>query len=63
MDCPGVPILFWQPWPEGLYTTQQLAEKGYKPGDKLDFGQFGDSTLELGVASGGITEGIEQALD
>ena len=46
-----------------LYTTQQLAEKGYKPGDKLDFGQFGDSTLELGVASGGITEGIEQALD
>ena len=29
----------------------------------LDFGQFGDSTLELGVASGGITEGIEQALD
>jgi len=35
MDCPGVPILSWQPWPEGLYTIQQLAEKGYKPGDKV----------------------------
>ena len=30
---------------------------------KLDFGQFGDSTPELGVASGGITQGIEQPLD
>jgi len=29
----------------------------------LDFGQFGDSTPELGVASGGITQGIEQPLD
>ncbi len=34
-DCPGVPILSWQPWPEGFSTTQQLAEKGYKPGDKV----------------------------
>ena len=30
---------------------------------QLDFGQFGDSTPELGVASGGITQGIEQPLD
>lgn len=30
--CPGAPIYSWEPWPDGLCTRRQLADKHLKPG-------------------------------